>query len=431
MSAYRVNALRRRPREIVSPVARYGLVIAGIATLTLTVALGLPASAHARVSGWWSASNVAANLLLCAGLAVAGATSKGARRLAGLVAATAWLAADGADWASRALAPARSLRSDCFDTVTAGIGASRGTSGGVDLLLFGIHAVAWLAICAVPYVWQRPHARPAWPSTIAAAVGLFAIGVPGGPRLHDGPAAALAFAALAFAIGAALRAGRMPTVADAAASVTLSTGDRAPDAAASDAFAAGPLRDAMCALVACMAAFAVETTTFGLLEGGMAATVITSLALLFTFERLRRRSSPRTSIVPVLAAATCVLLTVGAAMPSHPGRMHFMRDAAVLAFAVALFGFAITLPAPVAARRTQSRQLAFVIGAMALALLLSALLGLASSGCHSLYHRAPVTIFMGVLDGAALTIAIFAARRAASIEAQARIRIEARRLEDD
>ena len=62
--------------------------------------------------------------------------------------------------------------------------------------------------------------------------------------------------------------------------------------------------------------------------------------------------------------------------------------AAATAFAVALFGLMLALPPPVAARRSEARWLRFMIGALALTMLGSAMLGLVSAPQHGWYVRA-------------------------------------------
>lgn len=104
---------------------------------------------------------------------------------------------------------------------------------------------------------------------------------------------------------------------------------------------------------------------------------------------------------------------------ASPASIHFMRDAAVLAFAVALFGFVITLPAssrgaPDAVPSTGVRDRRD--GARAAALLAAG--PRHRRRTHVGTCRDPTTIFMGVLDGAAHTIA--SSRRAAPLPSRRR-----------
>lgn len=143
-----------------------------------------------------------------------------------------------------------------------------------------------------------------------------------------------------------MRARRASTVAEAAASIRLEAAGRARDAATYDAFASGPLRDAIYAVIACTTALALEAASFGFVTTGMTGAALTSLALLVTLERVRRDAIPRTSIVPVLAAATCLAITVFASFASSMASLPFLRDPAMLAFAVSVLGLMLALPQP-------------------------------------------------------------------------------------
>lgn len=370
MSTYRTNALRPRPRAAVARAAIIGLAIAAAAAVVTAVASAVASAVELQASSElrslftpaWSGAAIAANLLLCVGLMVVG-----------VGAATLWLLASASQWASPSHVTSP-LRDACF---FAGGGAI--TSDGS-------------AVCAVPMVWQRPYARSALPAVAAGALGVVTLAAYWGQGVSYGPGTALSFAALAFAFVAAVRGLRAPTIAEAAMCVRLDGADRAHDAATYDAFVSGRLRDAIYAVVACTTALALETASLGLVPTGMAGAALTSLAVLVTLQRVRRYATPPTSIVPVLAAA--------------------------LAFAVALFGLMLALPPPVAARRSEARWLRFMIGALALTMLGSAMLGLVSAPQHGWYVRAPRTILMSVFDGAALAISFIAARDARDFPAE-------------
>lgn len=437
MSAYRINALPPRARQPMTRGAVIGLSMAAAAAAAIAVASAIASVAALGGAGAsallaapaWSAASIAASLVLCGGLIIAGvaAADRWQRRTA-LLAATLWLVAGVGPWHGPSLVAQRwGGGCDLGDAAEIAIHAGS-TRLPVLLFLLGLctRSAAWLAVSAVPLVYLRPYARSALPAVATAAIGLVTIAAYLRAELVFGAGTTLSFAALAFALATALRARRSPTLADGAASVDLDAADRSKDAAAYDAFASGRLRDAMYAVVACTTAFALETASFGIVATGTVGTALTTLALLVTLERVRRRAKPRTSIVPVLAAATSLILLVGVAFSTSRSSQHFLRDAAVLAFAVAVLGLMLALPAPVAARGTEARRLMFMLGALALTLLVSAMLGLVSAPHHGQYSRAPGTIFMSVFDGAALAFAIIAARRAAALEAHARTRMAAR-----